>query len=116
MTADVDFSMCRQAALSRGAVVPDIMTQGEFLMQMGIVQRIEQLFALDSTTEEQGDALIESLKYLVEPQQMGQKFKVMTILSPKISSRVAMQQNVEIDCHQQQQQQQEAKDQQQIKD
>ena len=86
ITADVDFSMCRSAAERRGAKVPTLLTQGDFLMRMGIVDRVQQLLDSEQTSDEQALALVKSLKYLVEPEQMGQKFKVMSIASPKIST------------------------------
>ena len=112
MTADVDFAMCRQAALRKGAAVAPLLTQGEFLMRMNIVARVEQLLAAsedegnsgsnnssedDSITvntdeaedeAEDGDEdaaaerLVESLEFLVSPEHMGKKFKVLAISSP----------------------------------
>jgi len=64
--------------------VPAILSQGEFLMRMGIVSRIEQLMSLDDTTDDQANQLVSSLKYLVEPEQMGKRFKVMAIVHPSI--------------------------------
>jgi len=85
LTADVDFSICRQAAIKKGAKVPAILTQGEFLMRMGIVSRIEQLMELDETSDDDANQLVNSLKYLVEPDQMGKRFKVMAIVHPSIN-------------------------------
>lgn len=82
MTADVDFAMCRRAALRKGAAVPPLLTQGDFLMRMGIVSRVEQLIELEQTSDEAANALVRSLKYLVEPGQMGSRFKVLSIASP----------------------------------
>jgi len=53
-------------------------------MRMGIVSRIEQLMSLDDTTDDQANQLVSSLKYLVEPEQMGKRFKVMAIVHPSI--------------------------------
>ena len=64
--------------------MPAILSQGEFLMRMGIVSRIEQLMSLDDTTDDQANQLVSSLKYLVEPEQMGKRFKVMAIVHPSI--------------------------------
>ena len=85
LTADVDFSLCRKASVHKGSKVSNIITQGEFLMQMGILSRLEQLIELEQTTDEEANQLVRSFKYLVEPQHMGKKFKVMSIVDPKIS-------------------------------
>ena len=89
MTADVDFSMCRRAAEQKGAMVPPLLTQGDFLMRMGIVSRAEQLINLDETSEEQATALLESLKYLVDPAKMGERFKVLCIANPVLGQVTA---------------------------
>jgi SAM-dependent MidA family methyltransferase len=86
MTADVDFSMCRRAALKKGAQVPPLLTQGEFLMRMGILARVQQLVELDETSDEQASALVDSLKYLVEGSKMGTRFKVMSIANPALGA------------------------------
>jgi SAM-dependent MidA family methyltransferase len=84
LTADVDFNLCRQAAVAKGARVPNLLTQGEFLMRMGIVPRVEQLLELDSTSDEAGGVLVSSLKYLVQGEHMGSRFKVMAVASPNL--------------------------------
>lgn len=84
VTADVDFSLCRKVAVNKGAVVPPLSTQSAFLLRMGIVPRLEKLFDADETTDEQANALMESFKYLVDPAKMGQKFKVLSIVSPAL--------------------------------
>lgn len=53
-------------------------------MQMGILARLEQLIELEQTTDEEANQLVRSFKYLVEPQHMGKKFKVMSIVDPNI--------------------------------
>lgn len=84
LTADVDFALCRRAAENKGARVPILLTQGDFLMRMGVVSRVEQLLELEETTDEAANALVASLKYLVEPAQMGSRFKVLSIVNPTI--------------------------------
>ena len=91
VTADVDFSICRKAAERRGARVPPLLTQGQFLMRMGIVNRVEQLMEAGDTTDEQAASLLGALKYLVETQQMGQKFKVMSIVNPSLTTVVGFE-------------------------
>jgi len=84
VTADVDFAMCRRAAERKGARVPALLSQGDFLMRMGVVQRVEQLLDSEETSDQQADNLFSSLKYLVQPEHMGQKFKVLCIASPTL--------------------------------
>lgn len=102
VTADVDFRQCRRvvekvnedeakkrearlklgqadAAAPRSLVVPPLQTQGEFLMALGIVRRVQRLIDEPSTTEEAANQLFASLKMLVDPAQMGKRFKVMQI-------------------------------------
>jgi NADH dehydrogenase [ubiquinone] 1 alpha subcomplex assembly factor 7 len=43
ITSDVDFSLCAKTAAKQGAKVYGSITQGEFLMRMGIVERVESL-------------------------------------------------------------------------
>ena len=82
VTADVDFAVCRRAAVNKGASVEPLSTQGDFLMRMGIVERVEQLVDAPGTSEEQAEALVASLGRLVDPAEMGRKYKVMAITSP----------------------------------
>lgn len=83
-TADVDFDACGRVAARRGAKVLGAITQAEFLIKMGVVERAEQLVSLESTTEEEQFTLLSSLKFLVDENEMGERFKVMTILDPKL--------------------------------
>lgn len=57
-----------------------LQTQADFLMSMGIIERTQQLLSLDSTTEEEADMLFNSLQMLVDPQHMGHRFKVLTLM------------------------------------
>ena len=47
---------------------------------MGIVPRLEALLALDGITESQVDHLISACERLVDPEQMGQRYKVLGIV------------------------------------
>lgn len=85
VTADVDFAVCRRAAVNRGATVPPLSTQGDFLMRMGVVERVERLMERESTSEAQAELLVESLGRLVDPAEMGRKFKVLAICSPGLA-------------------------------
>ncbi len=68
--------------MNQGATVLPLSTQGDFLMRMGIVERVEQLIDKASTSVEQGEALISSMQRLVDPAEMGRKYKAMAITSP----------------------------------
>lgn len=114
VTADVDFRQCRRvvekvnedeakkrearlklgqadAAPPRTLVVPPLQTQGEFLMALGIVRRVQRLIDEPSTTEEAANQLFASLKMLVDPAQMGKRFKVMQIETAVASSETPSQ-------------------------
>lgn len=49
----LDFASVGRAAAAKGAAVSAVLTQGEFLLRMGIVQRVQQLVEAPSTGEEQ---------------------------------------------------------------
>jgi SAM-dependent MidA family methyltransferase len=130
VTADVDFSQCAkaanrafQAATVAGSVpsasnaentsdksqrrprrdvdVTRFATQGEFLMNLGIRDRVMQLLEQPSTTDEQAAELVAAFKRLVgshtsqgtnrgsnnvdvSAEYMGEKFKVLGICDPSI--------------------------------
>lgn len=56
---------------------------------MGIIQRVEQLIEADHVTEEEANMLFESMKKMVDPKEMGSKFKVMCIVHPSLEKLVA---------------------------
>eukprot|EP01034_Spumella_vulgaris_P021762 gene21762-27818_t len=85
VTADVDFSVCARAAINSGAQVRPLVTQGEYLMRMGVVERVQQLLDAPSTTMEQANVLVNSLEKLVDPAEMGKRYKVLAITSPGLS-------------------------------
>lgn len=60
-------------------------TQGDFLMRLGVVERVQELLKLESVTVEQGRTMIDSLRKLVDPTQMGKRFKVMSMTSPGLT-------------------------------
>eukprot|EP00532_Pseudo-nitzschia_australis_P012860 CAMPEP_0168213276 /NCGR_PEP_ID=MMETSP0140_2-20121125/4711_1 /TAXON_ID=44445 /ORGANISM="Pseudo-nitzschia australis, Strain 10249 10 AB" /LENGTH=739 /DNA_ID=CAMNT_0008140121 /DNA_START=94 /DNA_END=2309 /DNA_ORIENTATION=- len=53
--------------------------QGEFLMKMGAGELTMNAIEKEETTEEQAQAFADALKYLVMPEHMGQKFKVLAL-------------------------------------
>lgn len=78
VTADVDFFALKNCLKGGGEIQAfGPVTQGEFLMRMGagdmVIHKIEE----ESTTEEQALALSEALKFLVMPEHMGERYKVL---------------------------------------
>merc|ERR1712157_646834 len=53
--------------------------QGEFLMKMGIAQLTMNVIEKEETTEEQAQAFADAFDYLVKPEHMGVKFKVLAL-------------------------------------
>lgn len=77
VTADVDFGALRHA-------IPDQsfgpVGQGEFLMRMGLQERVIQLLERDDVTDEQAEDIYQSMVRLASPEEMGTKYKVMGIV------------------------------------
>ncbi len=57
-------------------------------MNMGIVQRVEQLINADHVNDEDAAQLFESMKMLVLPENMGSKFKVMALAHPDVKEHI----------------------------
>ena len=79
VTADVDFGMLAKCASKKGASVHGAVTQGEFLLRMGIIERLKQLIDLDTTSDIQANELLSSMKILVDQTKMGSRFKILSI-------------------------------------
>jgi NADH dehydrogenase [ubiquinone] 1 alpha subcomplex assembly factor 7 len=79
ITAHVDFMSLMEIARDAGNAVPDLITQGEFLVRMGAQLRLEML--LRQATPEQRESLVTGLQRLISPQAMGDLFKVMAFTS-----------------------------------
>lgn len=98
VTADVDFFALKNcvatvrtpaeggggSATGGTASPPEIhafgpVPQGEFLMRMGAADLAMNAIERDETTEEQAQAIADALKYLVLPEHMGTKFKVLAL-------------------------------------
>lgn len=79
VTADVDFFALKNCIEDGKVKGFGPVTQGEFLMRMGagdmVIHKIEE----PSTTEEQALALSNALKYLVMPEHMGDRYKVLAL-------------------------------------
>jgi NADH dehydrogenase [ubiquinone] 1 alpha subcomplex assembly factor 7 len=83
ITAHVDFTTLMDIASDNGGTVFGLANQGEFLTRMGADLRCEML--LRQATAEQKEPIASGLKRLVSPQEMGELFKVMAVVSdPRI--------------------------------
>jgi len=84
LTAHVDFAALARAAAARGAKVMGPVTQGHFLLQLGIERRAETLSK--KATPEQAQAIIDAVERLAGSDdarhQMGGLFKVMAVTHP----------------------------------
>jgi NADH dehydrogenase [ubiquinone] 1 alpha subcomplex assembly factor 7 len=74
LTAHVDFAMLAQVARSRGARWLGTVDQGAWLRALGIEGRAE---ALSEFAPRHRDALHSAKQRLIDPEQMGELFKVM---------------------------------------
>ena len=54
--------------------------QGTWLQRMGIVARVEALLALEDITETQVDNLLTSCETLLDPDQMGERYRVLAVV------------------------------------
>jgi len=79
LTAHVDFEMIGNAARAAGAAVTRVMSQGEWLIRLGIEARAQ---ALMRGNPERADEVQAALKRLTGRQAMGQLFKVIAFHGP----------------------------------
>ena len=82
LTVHADFPAVAAAARAGGAAAAPILTQGDFLLRLGIVQRAE---VLARARPEAFDTLERQLSRLVSPQEMGDLFKVLCLHGPGVS-------------------------------
>lgn len=78
LTVHADFPAVLAAAGAEGAETPQILTQGDFLVRLGIGSRAE---ALASSRPDLSDTIERQLERLVSPDEMGELFKVACIHS-----------------------------------
>lgn len=78
LTVHADFPAVHAAAGAEGAQTPQILTQGDFLVRLGIGARAE---SLASARPDLGDTIERQLERLVSPDEMGDLFKVACIHS-----------------------------------
>ncbi|CDW53683.1 protein midA, mitochondrial [Trichuris trichiura] len=81
LTADVDFNYLRQQVNNEVYTIGPI-SQRNFLLNMGMVFRLERLLHR-AKTKEQRDFLRASYDYLIDPSKMGSRFKVFAMF-PKV--------------------------------
>jgi SAM-dependent MidA family methyltransferase len=79
LSAHVDFAALRDAARHGGAAVYGPRDQGEFLADLGITGRAEQLMKTNPTAAQ---ALFAAVERLIGPDQMGKLFKALAFLPP----------------------------------
>jgi len=79
LTAHVDFEMIGNAARAAGAAVTRVMSQGEWLIRLGIEARAQ---ALMRGNPERADEVQAALERLTGRQAMGQLFKVIAFHGP----------------------------------
>jgi len=80
LTAHVDFQAVANAARDAGAAVTSLVTQGEWLLRLGIEARAQ---ALSRANPERAADVQAALERLTGPKQMGRLFKVLGLHSPE---------------------------------
>jgi NADH dehydrogenase [ubiquinone] 1 alpha subcomplex assembly factor 7 len=80
LSAHVDFEAFGACALAAGLNVWGPMPQGQFLLRLGLGQRLERLSR--DAAPKQKEALLSGAQRLVDPKQMGVLFKVMAVTAP----------------------------------
>ena len=79
LTVDVDFARLWTLAKKAGLAVAGPVQQGGFLMRLGIEERMQALIDADPT---KGDDVYNAVRRLVDPAEMGERFKVICVSSP----------------------------------
>lgn len=96
ITADVDFAALEHAVnhprkdrknentegtSERISVAYGPVTQGDFLMAMGLQERVLNAIEDDNTTDEQAEDLYQAMVRLASPEEMGERYKVLCIVT-----------------------------------
>ncbi|RYY28217.1 MAG: class I SAM-dependent methyltransferase [Sphingomonadales bacterium] len=79
LTAHVDFATLKEAAEFEGLIVHGPVTQGAFLSALGIAARTD---ALAAAAPERTEQLALDRDRLIDPEQMGELFKVIALTAP----------------------------------
>lgn len=82
ITSHVDFDALARVARAHG-LTDWLMTQGDFLLALGLLERAGQL-GMEKTVTEQ-DAIREAVERLASPEQMGTLFKVLAVLPKDVN-------------------------------
>ena len=83
LTAHVDFARLVAAAAAEGAAVLGPVTQGDFLLAMGLAERAGALGA-GRSAEDQAN-IVAAVERLAGPDEMGTLFKAMAITNPPLA-------------------------------
>jgi NADH dehydrogenase [ubiquinone] 1 alpha subcomplex assembly factor 7 len=78
ITAHVDFATLMEVAADHGVAVHGVVDQGKFLVRCGVEMRTDKL--LEHAGDEEAVLLISGVKRLIDPNQMGELFKVMALV------------------------------------
>ncbi len=79
LTAHVDFAALADAARRGGAAVSGPVTQGRFLVSLGLLERAGRLGM--NRSEHEREAIVAAVERLAGPEEMGDLFKVMAVSS-----------------------------------
>jgi NADH dehydrogenase [ubiquinone] 1 alpha subcomplex assembly factor 7 len=82
LSADVDFGAFAEAAEAAGAKIYGPVTQARFLVELGAELRLAKL--CERATPIQRQALESGVKRLLHRDEMGERFKVMALVSPEL--------------------------------
>lgn len=83
LTAHVDFSALRNAALTSGLEASSIISQGHLLRALGIETRAAKL--IETATPTQAEDIKSALERLISERQMGSLFKALTVFTPGLA-------------------------------
>lgn len=78
LTSDVDFSLLRQIASKSKLITYGPITQEEFLKQMQITYRFQNLLKI-CKNEQERTKLVSSFNMLMNPKKMGKRFKLLSL-------------------------------------
>lgn len=84
VTADVDFFCAARTLEAQGMTVLPLLTQRDFLLNMGLIPRVEALLEKESTTEAQAELVVAQCKQLLGDEFMGSRFKVLVCSHPAL--------------------------------
>ncbi|MCK9992961.1 MAG: NADH dehydrogenase [ubiquinone] 1 alpha subcomplex assembly factor 7 [Alphaproteobacteria bacterium] len=83
LTAHVDFQCLAHAAARAGCQTDGPVTQGQFLLRLGMAERAQRL--AQNATPPEREAIESALRRLTDPGQMGSLFKVLALRHPALT-------------------------------